>query len=132
MVKAFEDGDLGREVVLQLLVQLAHVDGFDGNESLDAMRVLQMVSTGPVAEAETYGVGCFVDRCEATSTYLLLLLEAASYFLRLPRPTRGLSLRRCRRHGRGLGAAKAAQTSTLNQRFKMLWANRYSTQCGAH
>lgn len=31
MEKATQDGDLGREVVFEFLVQLAHVDGFDGH-----------------------------------------------------------------------------------------------------
>ena len=40
MVKAFEDGDFGSEVLLELLVELAQVDRFDGHDALDACRTL--------------------------------------------------------------------------------------------
>lgn len=32
VVQAFEDGDLGGQVVLQLFVELSEIDGLDGNE----------------------------------------------------------------------------------------------------
>ena len=55
-------------------------------------------------------MGGFVDSCEATTSYLFLLLEAVSDLLGFPRPTRGLRLLIGGSHGERLDAAKAARS----------------------
>jgi hypothetical protein len=50
VVKAAQDGDFGDEVVLELLVQLVHVDRFDGN-GLALLNVNATVDFGEAALA---------------------------------------------------------------------------------